>query len=72
MQEQRRIVKQFDCGWIVPLLQEKQIALIDSIGGEMLDAQKGNARRAAACFDWETEASRLRDVYRGFVEKYDN
>jgi len=64
MPEQRRIVEQFKCGWIVPSSISEQAALIESIGADDLTDRRSGVEIAAKAFNWEDEAAKLRKIYR--------
>ena len=63
MPEQRRIVEQFQCGWIVPTSLSEQKLLFESIEAKEFEERKVGAARAAESFDWEDEAMKLRNLY---------
>jgi glycosyltransferase involved in cell wall biosynthesis len=63
MPEQRQIVERFNCGWVVPSSLTEQVALIESIDAGELERYRAGAARAADAFDWEKEATALRQIY---------
>ncbi len=63
MPEQRRIVEEYNCGWIVPESQAEQEKLLVSIDSDQFEARKAGAIRAGASFKWEAEAAKLQALY---------
>ena len=63
MPEQRRIVQQYDCGWVVPESPGQTRALIESLDRDALEARKAGASRAGQSFDWVKESKQLLDMY---------
>ena len=64
MPEQRRIVDEFDCGWVVPASLPDTAALVESIGAGELRLRREGAARAAEAFSWAGEAQKLQSIYR--------
>lgn len=63
MPEQRRIVEEYNCGWVVPESQVEQQNLLSSIDREQFAVRRAGAISAGESFDWGAEASRLQALY---------
>jgi len=63
MPEQRRIVEEFNCGWVVPEAQAEQEALLSSIENDQFEVRRAGAIRAGESFEWAAEAAKLQALY---------
>lgn len=62
--EQRRVIADFDCGWIAPPGDDLFTELLRSIDKEAIRLRLEGVRRASEEFRWEIERLRLLDAYR--------
>jgi len=72
MPEQRRIVEEFKCGWVVPESQSEQEKLLLSIDSDQFEARRVGAIRAGESFNWEDEAAKLRELYAALAPDMQN
>ncbi|MNQ73479.1 putative glycosyl transferase [compost metagenome] len=64
LQEQQRIIEQYQCGWVAPEDDATLAAMLRGITREQLAPRQAGVARAAAAFSWETEAANLVQRYR--------
>jgi glycosyltransferase involved in cell wall biosynthesis len=61
--EQRRIIEEYDCGWIAPESSAQTRELISSIGRDAVETMAAGALRAGRSFSWTAESKRLLEMY---------
>lgn len=71
MPEQRRIVTQYECGWIAPESMQQMRTLLESIDRDALESKKAGALRAGQGLSWDDESERLIEMYAELVGKKD-
>lgn len=64
LKEQRRVITDFNCGWIAPASDQAFSNLLRSIDKETIRSRQEGVRRAAEEFCWDLERLRLLEAYR--------
>lgn len=62
-----KVVREHDCGWLVPDNDDEVVALLRGITREAILAKRAGCRRAAAAFQWDTEAEGMISAYRALL-----
>lgn len=62
-----KVVREQDCGWLVPDNDDEVVALLRGLTREAILDKRAGCRRAATAFQWDTEAEGMIAAYRALL-----